>query len=243
MPAKNVIKRYLKNGYYHIYNRGVEKRNIFEDDQDYKVFLRYLKEYLEPKDKASLRKKLADPKISWKEKDKFLKLLALNNFYQEIDLVCFCLMPNHFHFLVKQKSLRGIEVFMKSFATRYVMYFNKKHDRVGGLFQDAYKAVLVSADEQLLHLTRYIHLNPFKNTQNILQVLQGDSLQNKEYKYSSLPAYLGRWRAKWLSPGGILSYFEHSRNSRKIESYREFLSLREVNHETNRIIGKLSIDY
>ena len=214
MPAKNVIKQYLKNGYYHIYNRGVEKRTIFESDQDYKVFLRYLKEYLEPKDETSLRKELADVKIPWKEKNKILKKLLLNNFYKQIDLLCFCLMPNHFHLLVKQKTERGIEGFMKSFGTRYVLYFNKKHERVGGLFQNIYKAVLVKTDEQLLHLSRYIHLNPFP---------QGPSLQRLEgYKYSSLPAYLGKWRAKWVKPNEILDYFSNNFRDSKIKFHQIF---------------------
>ena len=104
MPAKNSVKNYVENSYYHLYNRGVEKRIIFQDSQDYAVFLNYLKEYLLPKDEQNLRNKLTDPNISYKEKDKIIKLLRLNNFTDEIILIAYCLMPNHFHLLVKQKS-------------------------------------------------------------------------------------------------------------------------------------------
>src|SRR3989338_4061501 len=103
MPARNSTKQYIENGYYHIYNRGVEKRTIFKDAQDYAVFLSYLKEYLTPKNEKELNDKFSNPDISYKEKDKIIKLLRLNNFSEEITLLSYCLMPNHFHFFVKQK--------------------------------------------------------------------------------------------------------------------------------------------
>jgi len=157
MPAKNRTKIYVENGYYHLYNRGVEKRNIFLDQQDYGVFLCYLKEYLTPRDEKQLKKILANTKTSYREKAKILKILALNNFSEEITLIAYCLMPNHFHFLLKQKNAGSIDQLMNSLGTRYTMYFNKKYNRVGVLYQGVYKAVLVSTDDQLLHLTRYIH--------------------------------------------------------------------------------------
>src|SRR3989344_5405375 len=155
MPAKNSRKQYHENSYYHLYNRGVEKRKIFLDDQDYTVFLSYLKEYLLPKDEKAL-KELLGSDISYKEKDSVLKKLRLKNFVDEISLVAYCLMPNHFHMLVKQRSADAIDAFMSSLNTRYSMYFNRKYDRVGSLYQGVYKAVLIETDEQLLHLTRYI---------------------------------------------------------------------------------------
>lgn len=126
MPARNTVKQYAENGYYHIYNRGVEKRSTFQDSQDYGVFLSYLKEYLMPKDEEGLREKLNDPNTSYKEKDAIIRILRLNNFSDEIKLISHCLMPNHFHFFVKQKSSQSIHKFMQSFTTRYTMYFNKK---------------------------------------------------------------------------------------------------------------------
>ena len=92
MPAKNSTKTYVENGYYHIYNRGVEKRTIFLDQQDYGVFLSYLKEYLLPKDEKGLHEKLSNSNTSYQEKDKFIKLLRLNNFNQEITFIAYCLM-------------------------------------------------------------------------------------------------------------------------------------------------------
>src|SRR3989344_6547024 len=120
MPAKNKIKTYLENGYYHIYNRGVEKRVIFEDKLDRSVFLNYLKEYLLPKDIVSLSKVIMDTSVSAEEKEKAIRQMRLNNFAGEIELLCYCLMPNHFHLLIKQRNARAIETFMKSLCTRYV---------------------------------------------------------------------------------------------------------------------------
>lgn len=189
MPNKNSIKIYSDNCYYHIYNRGVEKRTIFLDTQDYVVFLSYLKDYLLPKPEKELREKLSDPNTSYKEKDKILKLLRLNNFAEEITLLAFCLMPNHFHFLVKQKSPQSIDKFMNSLATRYSMYFNRKYKRVGSLYQDVYKAVSVTTNEQLLELSRYIHKQAL--------ALQGDALERGIIEQpSSYLDYIGKGKTE-----------------------------------------------
>ena len=102
MASKNSIKDYLPDSYYHLYNRGVEKRLIFQDEQDYSVFLSYLKTYLQPKNEKELLLRLANPNLDYKEKDKIIKELRLNNFFSEISLNSYSLMPNHFHFLLKQ---------------------------------------------------------------------------------------------------------------------------------------------
>ena len=101
MPAKNSIKLYLENGYYHIYNRGAGKSEIFLDDQDYRVFLHFLEKYLDPKSERSLAR--------------------------EIKLLAYCLMPNHFHLFVHQMTKDGIIKFMRALGTSYSIYFNNKH--------------------------------------------------------------------------------------------------------------------
>lgn len=198
MPAKNSLKQYLENGYYHIYNRGVEKRVIFLDQQDYSVFLSYLKEYLLPKNEKELYERLADPNISSKEKNRVLKLLRMNNFSQEITLLAYCLMPNHFHFFIKQKGERSIDRFVQSLATRYTAYFNRKYKRVGSLCQGVYKAVLITSEQHFLHLSRYIHRQAL--------ALQGETLQEKQP--CSFPEYLGKRKTSWIHPEEILSYFD-----------------------------------
>lgn len=223
MPARNSRKQYLSDGYYHIYNRGVEKRTIFLDQQDYGVFLSYLKQYLLVKETKLLYEQLANPTVAWIEKDKVLKLLRLNNFADEITLLAYCLMPNHFHFLVKQKSAETIDLFMNSLGTRYTMYFNKKYKRVGKLYQGVYKAVLVSSDEQLLHLSRYIHQQSF--------LLQGVALQ--KLQPSSYLEYLGKRKTDWVKPGEILAFF--SKKNANL-SYKAFIEEKEDLSFINNVI-------
>ena len=113
MPSRNVLKRYGDQTYYHIYNRGVEKRNVFREDIDYLVLLNYIKEALLP-----------EPEIP--PDTPLIKIKLVNHFDKNIELVAFCLMPNHYHLLLKQANKDSMEKFMRSVFTRYSMYFNKK---------------------------------------------------------------------------------------------------------------------
>lgn len=207
MPARNSRKQYIENGCYHLYNRGVEKRRIFQDEMDYSVFLSYLKDYLLFKDVKELTRALVDLNRSTKEKDRILKLLRLNNFNKEIELLCYCLMPNHFHFEIQQISAYKIDSFMNSLCTRYTMYFNRKYKRVGPLFEGVYKAVLVSSDEQLLELSRYIHRQAINENQP-----------------SSYLDYVGQRKTTWLNPEHILIFF--SKSTPQL-SYAHFLDAEE----------------
>lgn len=208
MPSKNSIKHYADNSYYHIYNLGVEKRAIFSDQQDYAVFISYLRDYLTPKDSEKLLEKLSSPLITSQEKNEILRKLRINNFTDEITLLAFCLMPNHFHLLIKQKNSGSIDKFMNSLATRYTMYFNKKYERVGSLFQGVYKAVLVSTNEQLLQLSRYIHK----------QAMNSYHLAGQDWLYS-YPEYLREKQTSWVKPEEVLNFF--SKNNPNL-SYRNF---------------------
>ncbi len=217
MPAKNSAKTYVENGYYHIYNRGVEKRLIFLDQQDYSVFLSYLKDYLLPKNEKELHDKLSDSNTSSKEKYRTLKLLRLNNFSNEISLLSYCLMPNHFHLFLKQKSLNSIDKFMNSLATRYTMYFNQKYERVGSLYQGVYRAVLVTDDSQFTYLSRYIHK------------------QATPKQPSSYPEYLDIRKTPWVHSVEVLSYFSKAIPSL---SYRNFVE----ESQDNEILKGLTLE-
>ncbi len=229
MAARNSIKEFVPDAYYHLYNRGVEKRTIFLDNQDRGVFLSYLKTYLLPKNEDALRAILTNPESSWREKDTALKLLHLNNFADTLTLLAYCLMPNHFHLLVKQKDADTIDRFVNSLGTRYVSYFNRKYRRVGPLFQGLYKAVRVTNDEQLLHLSRYIHRNPI--------ILASQDTPLRIYTYSSYPQYLGLTNAGWLHPEEILGYYPKSGK----KGYQEFVE-GPSNGDGAILIAKLVID-
>lgn len=221
MASRNSRKIYVADSYYHIYNRGVEKRDIFLDEQDYVVYLSYLRDYLLPKNELELYKKLSDPNTSYKERNKVIKLLRLNNFFDEIILITYCLMPNHFHLLVKQNNANSIDKFINSLGVRYAMYFNRKYKRVGKLFQDVYKAVTVDSDEQLLYLTAYIHRNPLSSKINRKSASQDLVLRGCLSQPSTLPEYLGKRNTQWVHPEEILAYFSKTNPELSYNSFVE----------------------
>lgn len=142
-------KQFAPGEIFHLYNRGVGKMNIYRDKEDYGFFLLRLKESLFPD--------LVDrSKLSKLERKR--KILPPNSF----DLICYCLMPNHFHLLIKQRTDLPISKLISKVCTSYSLYFNKKYDRVGALYQDQFKSVLISGNEQLLWTSLYIHKNPLE---------------------------------------------------------------------------------
>ena len=230
MAAKNSIKTYVENGVYHLYNRGVAKNDIFLDQQDFSVFCSYLKVYLLPKDTQKISETISSKNSTPKEKDIAIKLLTLKNFANDINLVAYALLPNHFHFLIKQQSADAIDRFMNSLGVRYSGYFNRKYRRVGPIFQGRYKAVLVNTDEQLLHLSRYINLNP-----HVKLHLSVKDWQKITWPYS-LPEYFRQRNTTWVKPQLVLDYFNKtSPNTR----YMEFMD----NSLDPSAIAPLMIDY
>lgn len=146
MPIRTIP---LVNGqFYHIYNRGVEKRRVFENRRCYTRFLQAIKYY-----------QLTGPK------PKFSNSFNNTFFHPDpdkkiVDVISYCLMPNHFHLLIKQMTEGGISEFVSKLINSYTKFYNVKYNRVGPLFQGQFKAVLIESDEQFIHVSRYIHLNP-----------------------------------------------------------------------------------
>ena len=212
MPATNSIKEYLKNGIYHVYNRGVSKQPIFLDEKDYAMFLFYLKLYL---DNPESLKNLDPQKRTY---------LSRKNFYGQIDFLCYCLMPNHFHLLLKQRDKKGVASFMRCITTNYSMYFNKRYKRVGTLFQGRYRAVLIKKDSYLLHLSRYIHLNPINKQTKGQSLGDKNNVDIEKYPYSSYTNYIGNKNTRWVNSKIILDYFKTSEDKDIINksSYKKF---------------------
>lgn len=220
MPAKNILKTYVDDGVYHVYNRGVEKRDIFCNKNDYVVFLYFLKQYLLPLD---------DPEKDHSTKE---RVLLRRSFKDRIEIMSFCLMPNHFHLVIRQKGKNDMAEFMKCLTTSYSMYFNGKYERVGALFQGRYKACLVLSDDYLLHLSRYVHLNP---------VEAGLCKKTEEYEFSSYNDYISsEKKIKWLSPDFILDYFSQNNALLGKGSYKKFVE--EYNVDPKVAIGTLSLE-
>ena len=149
---KNMAYRkisFTNNEYYHVYNRGIDKRVIFETPVDFQRFADCL-QFFNSFEKVEIRekRKSSSPEDSPQGERKL------------VDVICYCLMPNHFHLLLKQRVDNGITTFMKKMGTGYSMYFNITRERTGSLFQGPYKAKAVKDNDYLTHLSRYIHMNP-----------------------------------------------------------------------------------
>jgi putative transposase len=142
------------------------------------------------------------------------------NYSKKLELIAYCLMPNHFHILIYQIEKDGMEKLMRSVGTAYTMYFNKKYKRVGSLFQDRYKAVMISDDSYYAHISRYIHLNPLDINNDY-----------KTYQYSSLNGWLNdSERPNWLKPDRVKCEFRNNKD------YTEFLdSYKKVKDELDVI--------
>lgn len=147
-------KQFAPDNYFHVYNRGNGKMVIFRDEEDYKFFLSRLKENLFPEEERVPLSPRGAPSLVGKIYVR--KSLPPNAF----SLTCDCLIPNHFHLLIKQNSELPIGKLILKVCTGYSMYFNKKYDRVGSLFQDQFKAALVDDNSYLVWLSAYIHQNP-----------------------------------------------------------------------------------
>ncbi len=171
----------VKDEIYHVFNRGVEKRQTFTSHREYQRAFETLKFYRFSNPPIRLSKFFNIPH----EK----RLEIIKNMEEEhqplVEIIAYCLMPNHFHFLLKQIADNGISIFISNFANSYVKYFNTKHDRVGPLFQGRFKAVHIEDDEQLIHISRYIHLNPA-----VASIIKPEDLE--DYLWSSYPEYLNR---------------------------------------------------
>ncbi len=193
MPSR---KQALVNGsYYHIFNRGVNHTPIFLNSLDYKRFLKSLVYYQinGPKPRYSLFTPTT---------------LTLNSSDKIVEIVGYCLMPNHFHLLLYQVKNGGISEFLSKISNSYTKYFNIKHKRVGPLFQGEFKSVYIESNEQLLHLSRYIHLNPLVSNLT-------DNLDN--FPWSSYPEYMNRSPRQFCAKNIILDQFSHR------EGYEQFV--------------------
>lgn len=162
MPSPNTVKYYDAPAYYHVYNRGAGGQAIFRSVEDRRRFMAILERHLSPS--------LDDNPYT----------------LYDVELVAYCLMGNHFHLLIYIPSdpthLTGL---MRSVATAYSMYFNRRYRSKGHLFQGIYKAAHISTDAYLAHVSRYIHLNP---------------RTYRTYKWSSLKEYLGERTTPWIYP-------------------------------------------
>lgn len=175
---------FAPEGIYHVYNRGVARNDIFSSNKDYELYLWRLREQVLsaplplPK-KTSYRRKVFPPDC--------------------FQLLAYCLMPNHFHWLIRQLGNIPVSELLLRVMTGYSKVFNIKYDRVGSLFQDQFKAVRVETDEELLWLSAYIHQNP--KVAGIVEDLH-------EWPWSSYLDYVGGREGSLIDTSFILGFPE-----------------------------------
>ena len=179
--------------FYHIYNRGTEKRNIFMSRADRSRFLAllYFANQNEP-----VNLKLQGSTLLEIDEERAGDPI--------VEIAAYCLMPNHFHLLIRELEDGGVSKFMQKLTTGYTMYFNKKHERSGSLFQGRFKATHVADDRYLRYLISYIHLNPIKL---IEPKWKETGITDKSYAERYLETYTASSYLDYLSkerPEGII---------------------------------------
>ncbi|MBI3671656.1 transposase [Candidatus Azambacteria bacterium] len=189
------------NEYYHVFNRGTDKRNVFLDREDLDRFIQSMNVFNSVSTVGSIyehslaKKQLGD------------SISKLKNYDKLVEFIAYCLNPNHYHFILKQVSDNGIQKFMHKLSIGYSLYFNKKNDRSGSLFQGRYKAIHINSNEYLLHLSAYVNLNDRVHQINRL----GDSISK-----SSWDEYSGEDDDHICEKDIILKQFDN------IDQYRNF---------------------
>lgn len=211
MPYR--ITPFVNQSYYHIFNRGINRQPIFSNDRDYQRFLATLNYY-----------QFSGPKSRFSTHQRF-RLKDFSNNPKIIEIIAFCLMPNHFHLLLRQLKDNGIVEFISKVLNSYTKYYNAKHRRSGSLLEGEFKAVLIETDEQLIHVSRYIHLNPYVS--DLTHDLES-------FPYSSYQYYLGLDNGNSLIPSTqpILEFFNNPKDYQKfIKDHQDYAKeLEKIKH-------------
>lgn len=199
--------------YYHIFNRGVEKRPAFKNVRDYQRFLGTALFYRHNQKLSYATFQRLGPKAQMVYRQTNPE--GLSN--QRVRIAAYCLMPNHFHFLLKPIEPAGVTKFIADVANSYTKYFNIKNERTGYLFQGTFKAKEIRSEPSLLQLSRYIHLNPAlpskTNPEGLLKWLEG-------YPHSSYPEWVGLREPYLIDKEEAVKWVKYSGGP---EKYREFV--------------------
>lgn len=203
---------FANDEYYHIYNRGVDKREIFSSAQDYNRFLISMNLLNDTNDGLMIEWRdyqKNNPRNSFSDFLSFLKG-TFGKRERLVDIVTYCLNPNHYHFILRQITNKGIERFLHKLGTSHTKYFNKRHKRSGALFQGVFRSILIDSNEYLLYLSAYVNKNNFIHGYN----------KSGQWEYSSLYHYIGKRKDALINGEKIiLGQF----NGNKGQQYTKFL--------------------
>ena len=203
MPTRTI--RLARDEHYHIINRGINSSPIFNDKRDYIRFIKTFLYYQNTPSPFKFANFLSLPVI---DRNRISEKLSEEKKWL-VNIVAYCLMPNHFHLLLKQIAPEGIKNFMRLLGNSYSHFFNIKHSRKGPLFNGRFRAVHINTNEQLLHLSRYIHLNPYSS------FVVKDIEKLADYPYSSLSEYLGKTRSNSCQKDVVLNQFNSPKDYEK----------------------------
>ncbi len=183
MPYRK--KEFYQGGYYHIFNRGVNRERIFFSDENYLYCLRLVKKYAE-------------------------------RYF--VSVIAYCLMPNHYHFILRQDGKKSLSEFMRVVFNAYVQAVNKQRGRTGTLFEGRFKHIHIAEDKYILHLCRYIHLNP----------VEANLVRTPElWPFSSYSDWIAKRNGKLIDPNFIASYFKCPKE------YQRFVMEYKIDEDTN----------
>ncbi|MDP1743757.1 MAG: transposase [Candidatus Amesbacteria bacterium] len=200
--------------YYHVFNRGVAKQTVFSTEADYSQAMLSLDyyQYIKPPIKLSRYKRL-----SYSGKNEVMSKMTASN-SKLVQVVAFVLMPNHWHLLLKQLVDEGISKYIGQLCNSYTRYYNTRHIRVGHIFQGTFKSVRIESDQQLIHVSRYIHLNPYAAS-------MVKKSQLSDYPWSSLSGYLnGDKNILGMSAMRYKEFvFDHADYARELESVKHLI--------------------
>ena len=210
MPRRKLV--FVTNEVYHVFNRGVEYRDIFLEKKNYVRFIELLDYYQWTRSIKFSSTQSNTPLPEWNIESAKL-----------IDVNCYCLMPNHFHLVLRQKKENGLSKFLRVIQDSYTRYFNIKYERKGPLFQGLFKAVHIQTDEQLLHVSRYIHLNP---------VVSGIVNNPLEYHWSSYKVFINGGD-ELIKKDDIIAFFQSPDSySRFVNDHLDYAkNLEKIKHE------------
>lgn len=192
---------------YHVFNRSIARQHIFLNQKDYLRALEVIDFYRFPK----LRLRFSHFKRMTEVNKQEFKEKYMLNAKPQIEIIAYCLMPNHFHFLLRGAQNNSISKFITNFQHSYSNYFNLKNHRTGSVFQSMFKAVRVESDEQLGHVSRYIHLNPATSF-----LIKDKNLDR--YIWSSYRDYFSEDpKTSFASPDLVLGQFKNK------QTYKQFV--------------------
>ncbi len=217
---------FANDEYYHIFNRGVDKREVFLDPDDYVRFLTGMKEFNNGLIREErLRKAEKSESDSESESDSDFPASTEEKL---VEIVCYCLNPNHYHLILKQLQENGVSKFMQKVGTGYTNYFNIKQSRSGTLFQGKFKSIHIDSNDYLLYLSAYVNANNF---------IHGYNENMEDWPYSSYLNHIGKRKGTLCGVESVLGQFEDA------EEYAEFVKGNALHLKEKKEMEKYLLEY